>query len=333
MVDLRRVIAAAALSSIAVLSACSQGTPETQQTTSSAPAANQHGDHVSITHAWGTDEYPTHPATVVASGTAVDNLLELGITPTAVVVSTMDKNNPWLIDKLDGVHIIETADYGSLPVEKIAAEKPDLIVGDFWHITQDNYNALKDIAPTLGGIGTTGEQSGWKPQLTALGTIYGKEDQAAAVLAADEKRFGDAAADMPGLRGKTAVLTQFIKGQGIGVIADEKEPGNSFFYDLGMTIPEKVATLPNVQMGRAMISPEQVSLLDADFMVIFPASGTEAEMHALPGFDQLRQVAGKHTVFTDFSTVQGLNIPSSLSRAWVLDSIRPQLKQLAHQGA
>lgn len=56
-------------------------------------------------------------------------------------------------------------------------------------------------------------------------------------------------------------------------------------------------------------------------------------MHALPGFDQLRQVAGKHTVFTDFSTVQGLNIPSSLSRAWVLDSIRPQLKQLAHQGA
>ncbi len=284
---------------------------------------------MTITHAWGTDAYPVKPHKVVATGTSVDNLLELGITPDVVINTPIDKDVPWREGKLDGVTVLEMPDFRTMPIEKIAAEKPDFIVGDFWRISQDNYAALKDIAPTLGGIGATGLDIGWDKQLEALGTIYDKKDEAQAVLAADKKRFADAAAALPGIKGKTGVVAQYIKEKGLGVVAERTEPGNSFYYDLGMTVPESVLGLPNIKTGRAIVSPEQVQLLAADFMVIYPVSGSEADMHTLSGFDQLPQVAHHTTVYGDAQLVQGVNVPSSRSRAWVLEKIMPQLKALS----
>lgn len=51
-------------------------------------------------------------------------------------------------------------------------------MGDYWTINEANYAQLSSIAPTLGGIGTQGEEIGWKPQLKQLGKIFNKEDKA-----------------------------------------------------------------------------------------------------------------------------------------------------------
>lgn len=84
---------AAALMSVAamLLVGCgtSDGKPASAESTGGASAT------VSITHAWGTDDYPVKPETVVALGTSVDNLLALGITPTAVIETPYDKDAPW----------------------------------------------------------------------------------------------------------------------------------------------------------------------------------------------------------------------------------------------
>ena len=71
--DLTAVVVAAGL----VIAGCSsdEDNSDTSGTSASADASE-----VTINHVYGEDNYPANPETVVAIGTAVDNLLALGIT-------------------------------------------------------------------------------------------------------------------------------------------------------------------------------------------------------------------------------------------------------------
>ncbi|OKL53957.1 hypothetical protein BSZ39_06540 [Bowdeniella nasicola] len=284
-------------------------------------------EQVSITHAWGTDTYPANPKKIVALGTAVDNLLALGITPDAVIEAPLDKNAPWRSKELASVKRIEVTDFATVPTEQVAALEPDVIIGDFWRITEENYQALSKIAPTLGAIGKEGEDLGWKKQITALGTLFNKSAEAEKVITDDQALFQKAKDEMPKLAGKTGLIAQYVKSRGIGVVTDPKEPGNSFLYDLGMKVPESVLSLPG-RSGRAIVSAENISVLDADFMAIYAQEGSEADLRATPGFAALRQVASGGTYFGDTTLVQAINDPSSRSRAWALDQLREMLAKV-----
>ena len=161
---------------------------ESQTSQSSSSEATQSGE-ITLKNSWGEASYPVKPERVVATGTAVDNLLALGIKPTAIIHTPTDKERPWQKEKLEGVEIIDATNDGELPVEKIAAIHPDFIVGDYWRITEQSYGVLKDIAPTLGATGTQGGEIGWASQLKQLGKLYGKEAKAKEIVDADHKRF------------------------------------------------------------------------------------------------------------------------------------------------
>ena len=122
-----RSFIAAAICAGLVLSGCSSN-----DSTDEAATTSEVAEDVTIEHARGTDTYPVNPQNVVAVGPAVDNLLELGIKPAAVVQNAKDKNSPWREGKLDGVKVIDQADFKTLPQEQIAAIEPDFIVGDYW---------------------------------------------------------------------------------------------------------------------------------------------------------------------------------------------------------
>lgn len=75
-----RSFIAAAICAGLVLSGCSSN-----DSTDEAATTSEVAEDVTIEHARGTDTYPVNPQNVVAVGPAVDNLLELGIKPAAVV--------------------------------------------------------------------------------------------------------------------------------------------------------------------------------------------------------------------------------------------------------
>jgi iron complex transport system substrate-binding protein len=311
----RRTLGALVLSAGVLLAGCSSSDDDSGKDTP---------DDVTVTHAWGEDTYPAAPEHVVAIGTAVDNLLELGITPDAIVERPDDKNADWKNDRLTDVKRIP-APGNDLPVEAIAKENPDLIVGDYYRIDEDAYTTLRDIAPTLPGIDASAD---WKPQLTALGDIYGEQDRAKQVIADDSARFDKAREELPGLAGKTALIVQHRQGQ-FGVIADPDNASNSFFSQLGMTLPQKFAdgTVP-VDGGRAMVSPENVSDLAADVMGIYATESMDA-IRGVAGYSALPQVRNSTVIEDDKAVMAGLNVQSSLSRAYVLDKIRPVLDKTA----
>ena len=261
--DLTAVVVAASL----VIAGCSSDDDNGDTTSGTSASADSNADsgadasEVTISHVYGEDTYPTNPETVVAIGTAVDNLLALGITPDAIVERPDDKDAAWKNDQLEDVERIPLSDQ-NVPLEEIAALEPDLVVGDLYRIPEEAYDALKDVSPVLPGIDQTAD---WEPQLKALGQIYGKQDEAQQVIDDDEQAFADVREELPGLEGKTALTVQDRGGQ-FGVIA---------------------------------------------------------------GYDKLPQVESGAVVEDDKSVMAALNIPSSLSNAWLLNTIKDQLKTAA----
>lgn len=96
-----------------------------------------------------------------------------------------------------------------------------------------------------------------------------------------------------------------------------------------MKLPDGFATLKDNGSGRSIVSAENILAIDSDFGVVYAVSGTEDEIHAIPGFDDLTQVKNDTLVCGDHVLVQALNNPSALSMKWALEQPRPALEKVA----
>jgi iron complex transport system substrate-binding protein len=149
-------------------------------------------------------DYPVAPERAVVTASALDNVLALGITPAAVVMTEQDEDAPWREGRLDGVERITVAAYGDIDAEAIAAADPDVIIGDiYWIDSQDEYDQLTGIAPTLNGPSADPTEATWKERLSQLGDLYDREDEAQQIIDEDADLFTQLKEDLPGLSGKT----------------------------------------------------------------------------------------------------------------------------------
>jgi iron complex transport system substrate-binding protein len=293
-------------------------------------------ESVSVEHVFGTTTIEGTPERIVATSSQwVDALLELGVQPVGYISagSTGDERGlyPWQSDvSTDAVDLTagnDTTMEGPLPVEPIAALEPDLILGN-WQITSaDSYGTLTEVAPTVAPLGETGVDN-WDDQLRALGTLLDRTGDAERIISERNAEIDEYA--LPGLEGKTAVLSQFMfADQQFVVVADPTDGASALFEQLGMTLPQSLVEEAGVAFGRVMLSPERVDALVADLLVILPNGGTEQDLMALPGFDRLPSVANGGLAVVDYPTVVAFNVPSSLSIGYALDELRPQLEALA----
>lgn len=314
---------------------------ETTQTTEESTEASEEpaeeettteaATEVTIKHAYGEDTYPVNPERVLAMGrTAIDNVLALDVKPAAVVLMARDLETPWWGDALDGVKIIEVADFKEFKQEAYAAVQPDFIVGDGWKVTEETYPRLSEIAPTLGVEANDSAGRAWDKQLLNLGKVFDKEDEAQAIIDDTDAKFQAVKDELPGLEGKHAIVSQYIGDfKSFGVVANPDEPGNSFIYRLGMSVPDTIVNYPEQDKGRVTLSPENIDAMAADFMVIGVRGGTREDMEAIPGYSELPQVKSGAFRFAEPTLLQALNTPSAQSLTWALDELKPELEKAA----
>lgn len=323
MRTVRRTLTATVLASGLVLAGCSSDDSDNgsdDNTSSDSAAANAEESEVTIENMYGEATYNTNPETVVAIGTAVDNLLALGITPDVIVERGDDADADWKNPQLEDVERIPVSE--DFPLEEVASHDPDLVVGDTYRIDEDTYNELSKVTNVLPGMD---QDANWEPQLQALGEIYGLEDKAQQVIDDDEEAFAAVRDELPGLEGKTALTVQDRGGQ-FGVIADPENIANKFYSRLGMTLPASFTDGSlKIEGGRAQISYERVSDLAANFMGMYATEGMD-QIRAIAGYDQLPQVESGAVVEDNKPVMAALNIPSSLSNAWLLEQLRDQLE-------
>lgn len=290
-------------------------------------AGDSHGlrEPLTVQHRFGTTEIDAVPKRIVTIDLQwTDVMLSLGVRPVGYTVdSRMPKSGvPWQ-DIPPGAEALSAAD--GLPLERIAALKPDLIVGTYSIGDEQTYRMLSGIAPTIAPL-KAGKVTPWRDLVNLAGKMLNKQSAAADVISGVDREMSATAKALPGLKGKTFALAQYIVGDQIYVVADEQDGSSVFFKRLGMAMYP-----PTKRMGRESgnarvgVSTERADLLRADFLAFLINGGDRSDLADIPGFAQL---PGTVAVL-DYATIVGLNTPTPLSVPYVLDTLRPHLEQAA----
>ncbi|SEP00300.1 iron-siderophore ABC transporter substrate-binding protein [Trujillonella endophytica] len=315
------LVAAAAL----VLTACGDD-DDTQSGGGDGGSASSSGSFpVTIETAFGDVTIDEEPTRVVALGWSdAETALALGVEPVGATdwlgVGGDDGLGDWVeVTYAEDPELVDTLEPSA---EAIAALEPDLILDTRSDGTQERYDLLSRIAPTIGqpeGVGPY--QTTWQQQLELVGRALGRAEEAGQLQADLEQRIADAEAGHPEFAGvEVAVAAYTSEGFGAYVRGDGRV---DFMEALGFV------NAPAVQAEAGSnffipVSDEQVSLLDSGLTVVFPISVEVGDITGNPLWGTLASVReNRAIVLEDPNLANAFSAASVAGITYALDSAVP----------
>lgn len=217
--------------------------------------------------------------------------------------------------------------FGELNFEKIAALRPDLILGIYSGITDKEYGTLSEIAPT---VAQSAEHIDfgvpWQEMTLTVGKALDREKHARELVSGVEDRFSAARREHPEFDGATVAIAQYRSPSEIGFFASE-DPRARFFTDLGFELPEEFDRIAGDQFF-GTISGERIELLDRDVLVWNQLAFTEGGRAAIeedPLVQKLDASREGRMVFVDGELDDALQFNTVLSLPFLLDKLVPRL--------
>lgn len=155
---------------------------------SAAPAFAQDFP-ITIAHAWGETTIEAEPQRVVTWGWSnEDVVIALGTIPVGMPFQSYgggeNGTHEWVEEALAkaGAETPTILAAGSEPpIEQIAALNPDIIIAAYSGVTEDQYQLLSGIAPTVAYVGAPWSTS-WQDLALIIGKALGKSDEAQALV-------------------------------------------------------------------------------------------------------------------------------------------------------
>ncbi len=302
-----------------------------------APSSEATSFPVTIEHTYGSATISEQPERVVTVGLMdQDALLALGIVPVATTEwfsAQPGSIHPWATDELEaaGGELPEVVgDSSAINFEGILEQDPDLILALYSGISEEDYQRLSDIAPTVAQPeGQVDYGIGWEELTRTVGEAVGMPDEADDLIADVEAQFEAARTEYPEFAGATAVMA--MPYEGVFVYGPD-DPRGRFLTELGFELPAGIADLAGDSFG-ASLSEEQVDLLDVDVIVWIDSSETDEVggplYRSLPVHTEGREVFADSEdpvgVATSFVTV--------LSLPFLLEELVPVLADRVDGGA
>lgn len=283
-----------------------------------------------IPHKFGSTEIGGAPARVVTVGlTDQDYAIALGTVPVGVRDWFGGQPGalwPWARARSGGA-VPEVLPVDALAPERIAALRPDLVLGPSAGITRADYDQLSRIAPTVPQPAEFADYGApWQKILEMTGAALGVPDRAAQLTREVEGRFAGARAGNPGFAGRTALLASVLEDGSYYVYAEGPAP--RFLTDLGFRLPPATAALfTGPQRAPQALSRERVDLLEADLLLVGLYGGeARHRFTADPGVRNLRVVReGRVVLMPELSRLNGtLSFGSVLSLPDALDEAVPR---------
>ncbi len=286
---------------------------------------------VTIEHKYGNTRIPEEPQRVVSLGFRdQDPILALGITPVAVRYWFGDQPNsiwPWAQDEFGEAdpELLEMP-FGELDFEAIAALQPDLIVGVSAGFTEDEYDTLAAIAPTVSQSDEYVDFGvPWQEQTRVIGRALGQEERALELVAETEELFAVGRDAHPEFAGATAAIASEL-GEGEVGFSGPQHERQRFLTSLGFELPVELAEIAGDEFFGS-ISPEQLALLDTDVLLW---TGERAALEDNPLFQQLDVAQEGRVIFLgpsgEHQVLRGaLVFGSVLSIPFTLDGLVPML--------
>ena len=335
MMELRRTLAVTVLLLCGGLAACADASSSGTQATDGGetPAAGS-AFPVVVEHRYGETTVPAEPQRVVSVGlTEQDTLLQLGVVPVAVTEWYGDQpfaTWPWAQELLGDAEpeVLSAAD--GFELERIAALEPDLIVGTNSGMSRKDYELFSAIAPTITSVeGASLYFSSWQDQTMQIARALGQEAEGQALVDDLAGRYAEVAAAHPEWAGLTATFSQGGPYDG-QLYVYPAGLGTEFLTDLGFTMTDGLEKYALEDGTQALISAENVGLIDAD-VVVFATESDDMfdELQSFGTIDTLPAVAEDRAVYTDEVLAGAIYFLTPLSLEYVLDELTPMLEKAA----
>lgn len=213
--------------------------------------------------------------------------------------------------------------------EAIIALDPDVILAVYSGLTEEEYQRLSQIAPTV-VFPEKRWTASWQEVVLMSGLALGKSDEAEKLVADTERFIADEVAKYPQIAGKSVV--NFVdSGDGQISIRKAVDPRSKLLISFGLEpAPEPEGTDP--EAFNYKLSYENLADIDADIMVAFLDSPEAAEaFFAQPFAARAPQVERGALVVIDGATktmaVGGAVTPLSLR--WALPDLVAAIGQAA----
>ena len=287
---------------------------------------------VEIEHKYGTTTVTEEPERVVVVGMKEqDDLLALGIVPVATTEWLDDSPGaiyPWAEDRLGDADTPELLNQDDgIPIEQVAAQQPDLIIGLYAGITKTEYDQLSKIAPTVAQPADVPDYGiGWQQQLVTVGESVGRPDAAQQIVDDVEAQIADIAEDHPEFQGKEAIFATPFEGT---YVYGSSDPRSRLLTDIGFELPSDIDDVVGTKDFGANISAEKIDFVDTDALVWLTDSfGSKDDVlgnelySALPVHEQGRDIfVGDSIPEYGFS----ISFVTALSIPYTLERLVPQL--------
>lgn len=249
-----------------LLAACGNTAEEKPAATKEADKKTEETSYT-VEHAMGTTTLEKTPKRVVVlTNEGTEALLALGIKPVGAVQSWL--GDPWydhIKKKMDGVEVVGVEQEVNL--EKIAALKPDLIIGN--KLRQEAvYNQLSAIAPTIFSETLRGD---WKENFGLYAKALNKEEKGKEVLNDFDKHVDTLKQKLGDKVNQQVSVVRFMAGKSRIYYTDSFS--GIIFEQLGFKHSKQQAELftPDNKLGNLAIEvgKEVVPKMDGDVLFYF----------------------------------------------------------------
>lgn len=331
----RRFTASVATAVLALaLGACGSQDDDSSAASRSPAAPAAPGAYpVTIKSALGEATITKKPERVVTLGQgSTETAIALGQIPVGT------EKYEWGSDStgyLPWVHEAVTGSGGKLPeqftggeeldIEAIVELDPDVILAPWSGITQDQYNLLKDIAPTV-AYPEKAWSTDWDQQIEIISQALGQPAKGQELIDGIKKQFADAASSRPGYKNVTFSYI-YTNGPGtLGVFKPEEQRA-AVVSALGLTIDPVVDTFPETEgTDSALIGLENADKLAASDVVFtfYTDDKTRREIEAQPLYASIRAVkSGAVVASNDNPFVTASSMINPLTVPWAIERYLP----------
>jgi iron complex transport system substrate-binding protein len=304
--------------STAVHSLATASGPESAPPDTSSPTGSASGDSFPITieHALGTTVIESKPERVATVQWANHEVpLALGVVPVGMAAANFgdpdgDGVLPWVSDKLEELGA-ETPvlfdENDGIDFEAVADTDPDVILTAYSGLTQEDYDTLSEIAPTV-AYPNAPWATAWRDMIRLNSAGMGMSAEGEALIAEIEAQIADEVEKYPELGGRQAMFAAHIDPTDLSEIGyyTSHDTRVQFFEDLGLEIADVVAEASTgTDSFTESVSTEQVQLFDdVDIIVAYGDENGEllATLQADPLASQIPALERGSVVFFEGST-------------------------------
>ena len=339
----RALVGSAALA--AVLAACSSEG-------SSAPGSGGSdggtggGGPTTIEHAFGTTEIPGQIDVVTTVAWANHEVpLALGVVPAGMAATNFGDDDsdgmlPWVEAKLEELGaeppvLFDESD--GIDFEGVADTAPSVILAAYSGLTQEDYDTLTEIAPTI-PFPEVAWGTSWRDMITANASGMGRAEDGAALIEELEGEIEEAVAKHPAIAGKSVMFLTHVDTTDLSTVNfyTAHDTRTMFFEDLGMSIAKSVQDASaQTEEFSSSVSAEQADVFDDVEIIV--TYGDESLVEALKGdplLSQMPAVANGAVVHLPGDSPLGTAAnPTPLAISYILEEYLVELERAANASA